>query len=286
MDQRTLWDLNLDAEFELAARGGYSRSRAALALVAEHTRGARGQLAPGDLVLGDPGTAGEDLRGCLGRAWCPTPSALARLRDAGAEPAPAPALEILREVNGRAFCAELGQTLPHAFHTHLRDDLCARLDGGAGPSLWLAKRAFGVAGRGQRKLRAGALSEPDLRWIEASLDGASLQVEPWLEIEAEFVLQALLEPGAELRLGPVMVQLTGPGGAWLETLEPAEAAVDPEDAAAIKREGRRVAEALSKRGYFGPFGLDAYRYRCPETGESRLQPRSEINARYTMGWKL
>ncbi len=50
-------------------------------------------------------------------------------------------------------------------------------------------------------------------------------------------------------------------------------------------EARLVADALSRAGYFGPFGVDAYRYRDREQ-QLRLQPRSEINARYTMGFAV
>ena len=44
-----------------------------------------------------------------------------------------------------------------------------------------------------------------------------------------------------------------------------------------------MASALRGEGYFGPFGVDAYSYR-DAAGALRLQSRSEINARYTMGF--
>jgi hypothetical protein len=48
-------------------------------------------------------------------------------------------------------------------------------------------------------------------------------------------------------------------------------------------EAKVVAEGLTAAGYFGPFGVDAYTYRDEERGVV-LQRRSEINARYTMGF--
>jgi hypothetical protein len=42
-----------------------------------------------------------------------------------------------------------------------------------------------------------------------------------------------------------------------------------------------VAEVLRDAGYFGPFGIDAYRWRDGAT--QYFNPRSEINARYSMG---
>jgi hypothetical protein len=47
-------------------------------------------------------------------------------------------------------------------------------------------------------------------------------------------------------------------------------------------EVERVATALHAAAYFGPFGIDAYEYRVGV--ELRLNPRSEINARYSMGF--
>lgn len=50
-------------------------------------------------------------------------------------------------------------------------------------------------------------------------------------------------------------------------------------------EAHRVAAALSAVGYFGPFGVDAYTYEQPGS-TVMLQPRSEINARYSMGFAV
>lgn len=49
-----------------------------------------------------------------------------------------------------------------------------------------------------------------------------------------------------------------------------------------------VAAALRQKGYTGPFGIDAWRYR-KESGEEILHPLGEINARMTFGlvaWAL
>ena len=48
-------------------------------------------------------------------------------------------------------------------------------------------------------------------------------------------------------------------------------------------EGERIAEALAAEGYFGPFGVDAFTFIGAD-GANSLQPRSEINARYSMGF--
>jgi hypothetical protein len=46
-----------------------------------------------------------------------------------------------------------------------------------------------------------------------------------------------------------------------------------------------VAEALIRAGYFGPFGIDGYRWK-DEHGTLRFNPRTDINARYSMGWAV
>jgi hypothetical protein len=46
-----------------------------------------------------------------------------------------------------------------------------------------------------------------------------------------------------------------------------------------------VAQALLEAGYFGPFGIDAFRW-VDRAGVERFNPRCEINARYSMGWAV
>jgi hypothetical protein len=46
--------------------------------------------------------------------------------------------------------------------------------------------------------------------------------------------------------------------------------------------GEAVARALARAGYFGPFGIDGYRYTLH--GESEFCALGEINARYTLGF--
>jgi hypothetical protein len=46
-----------------------------------------------------------------------------------------------------------------------------------------------------------------------------------------------------------------------------------------------LAEALHRVGYFGPLGVDAYRY-VDAKGLTRWNPCGELNARYTMGYAV
>lgn len=285
MERGFVWELNLDAERELATAGSYTRSLEQQRFVAAHREQARAVLGASDVALGDEGLELAQLAGRVGRAWCPTPGALARLRGAGAIVPAAPLPEVLRAVNARSFCAELGQTLEGALFSEDLDLLLTRLADPAGPADWLAKRDFGVAGRGRLKLRRGVPSSAELSWLRASLRTGGVQLEPWLALEAEFDVQGLIEPEGHVHFSPPGLQLIDENGAWLSSREATSEELLPAERTALEDEGERVAAALIERGYFGPFGIDAYRYR-DERGRPRLQPRSEVNARYTMGWRL
>jgi hypothetical protein len=280
------WVLNLDAELELARPRGYRPSARVLDFVRRRRAALAGLLGPGD-VLVEPGQApAAALRGYDGAAWCPTPSALAAIAAAGAAPPPSPGLEALRRVNHRGFSAELGQTLPGAHYAREPDEVFALV---AGPSLtgaWLLKRAYGFVGRGRLRVRAGPPGEVERAWVLASLRGGEgLQIEPWVERAGDFALHGWLWPGGAFQLGAPTEQRCDDRGAWVESRPAPEGSLEGPERRALLDEGARTAEALARAGYFGPFNLDAFRWRG-EGGRARFNPRCEINARYSMGWAI
>ncbi len=293
MAARVAWVLNLDADVELAASAGaaagasrrYTPTRAVAAAARAHAAPLVGTLvAEGDLVVDDATAAGA-ARGLVGRAFCPTTRARALLKRAGAEPEPAPPMEVLRAVNSRAFAAALGQTLPGA--AFVRDLAAARAHLAAPPpagDAWRMKRAFGMAGRGQR-IAARAPREADLAFVAAGLAEGGVQLEPNVPVVAEYGLHGLLSADGRASFGEVVLQTCDARGAWAKTqrLSASERAALADLQARLAAEVHAVAAALSRAGYFGPFGVDAFSYRLP-TGALALQPRSEINARYSMGF--
>ncbi len=241
-------------------------------------------LAPGDVLI-DASRPEPMARGRLGRAFCPTPRALELLARAGAHPESHPSVDVLRRVNSRAFASSLGPTLPGAaFVTELgaaRTLLHARPPIGEG---WRAKHAFGMAGRNQRIVSPSSVGPRDLAFVANGLAQGGVQIEPDVAIEEEYAVHAFLPEDGPLRVGAVARQRCDAHGAWMAT-EPlasgGQAVGDLPDR--LAEECRRVADALSRAGYFGPFGVDAYSYR-DAGGDLRLQPRGEINARYSMGF--
>ena len=272
------WVLNLDADVELAFGGGYVASERVVAMMAPHVERARGLLGDGDILVGPRAHArgqsaqsgsgaqlgGEPMvAGMVGRAWCPTPSAVARLVAAGAVPEAHPAFEVLRWVNSRAFSASLGQTLPGAVFVTELDTAIAAI----GPNTRL-KRNYGMAGRGQRVV--DRVDDATLGYLRAGMLEGGVQIEPNLRIEAEYARHGFLSPEGELTVGRLVRQRCDAHGQWLSS--------ELSEGPGIELEP--VARALHRAGYFGPFGVDAFVY------EGGYQPRSEINARYSMGYAI
>ncbi|MBX3210315.1 MAG: hypothetical protein KF764_35110 [Labilithrix sp.] len=281
---RTAWVLNLDADLELASRR-YAPPLAVRAAMAPHVaRLAESLLGPDD-VLVDDAAPPASAAGLVGRAFCPTPRAVALLVRAGALPAPHPGVEVLREVNGRAFCASLGPTLPGAtFARDVAEALRALDERPSVAEQWRVKRAFGMAGRGQRPIAPGRASEADRAFLRASIAAeGGVMIEPDVAIVRELGVHGMIAEDGAWRLGRLVAQECDAHGQWLGT-SPAED-VDVAVRDALASEADRVARALFAAGYWGPFGVDAFLYRDRD-GAVRLQPRSEINARYSMGFAV
>jgi hypothetical protein len=293
--------LNFDAEEELAAASAgepYTPSQKVLGRFEALVPRVSGLFRAGDSVI-VPAKAsavvpsGEGLltqakTGHVGRAWCPTPRAVRAFREAGIAPPAAPPIEVLCRVNHRRFAAELGQPLPGA---RFAESLGAVIEAVAAPSPtgeWLLKRAFGFAGRGRRKVRAGPLDEGTRAFVLASLApraGRGLQVEPWVHRAGDAALHGFLAHTGELTLGEPTVQSMDPTGAWLSTSRAGPGDLADHETHALREAATEAAATLFAAGYFGPFGVDAFRW-IDERGQARWNPRCEINARYSMGWAI
>jgi hypothetical protein len=289
MATRRAWVLNLDADLELAAGAGYTPPGRVLEAMVPHVARLAPLLLGPDDVLVREASPSDTARGLPGRAFCPTPRALALLRAAGAEPEPHPSFEILRRVSSRAFSAALGSTIPGA--ELVTDVTRARALLESAPLAdiavrWRMKRAFGMTGRGQRVVAPGRVSDADLAFLGKAVREGGVQIEPNVTIEREHAIHGHLGQDGTLRLGALVLQRCDARGAWLAT-EPFTGQTPDDEALEVRlrEEAGRVASALGAAGYFGPFGIDAYLYRAAD-GSSRLQPRSEINARYTMGFTI
>lgn len=270
------WVLNLVAEEELR-RPSFRPSKAQRRRLDQWRPRLASLVGPGT-ILGEAEPT-PSLAGRQGMAWCPTPSALAALAAAGAEVPRAPPLHVLRRVNHRRFCAELGHGLEGAAFCSTRHEVDVRLATPTSSGHWLLKRPLSAFGAGRRRIRVGEADEDASRWIEASLRGhGGLQVEPWVAVELDVALHGFVGFDGAVTLGRPVENRCDAHGAWIAAL------LDPplrdEERRALRLEGERAGAALASAGYFGPFGIDGYRHR------DGFVPRGELNARYSMGWAI
>lgn len=278
MTRRFAWVLNLDAELELArGRPGYVPQRKLSAQLAEHGRGSLRLLGPRDVLVEEHARGAEPA--LVGRAWCPTPLALAKLRAFGATPEPCPEPSVLRRVNHRLFGHELGGGLPEQAYVQSREQLSSKI--GDCAERWLLKRPLSFAGRGQLRV-IGPLTDKQWTWVDASLKRDGLLLEPLVEPTLELSLHGFVWPDARYRLGRICVQAVSERGAFqdIRLAEPAE--LSESEAAALHERAETATRALAAAGYFGPFGVDGYRYL--RRGQHGFCALSELNARYTLGF--
>lgn len=276
------WVFNLDAEDELAHAGAHTPTAAMIARIESLLPRLAPVMGQGDQVL-FPDSGAPLKPGLVGRAWCPTRWALTQMEHAGVEIPRAPSMEVLRTVNHRRFNHQLGQTMPDAGYAETEGELTALLS--RPHPEWLLKRPFGYAGRGRRKLRGVARTAADRAWLDASLRaGEGLQVEPLVERVLDCALHGEVDEAGHATFGRPTLQEVDDTGAWQSTRLAREGELTAPELERLTTEAGRAALALHAAGYFGPFGLDGFRYRGPDG--LHFQPRSEINARYSMGWAI
>jgi len=276
--RRLAFVLNLDAEHELEAG---ARWTAPLALVARLDAIASETRLPEGAVLVRPGT--RLPTGFEARLWCPTPRAIATARLAGAVVPDGPSLEVIRRVNERGFASTLaGPELEPTTIARTLAEVAAFVEAPGLTGAWRLKRGLGASGRGQRTVRAGALTPEDQSWICRALRFAPVYVEPEIAIERELAVYGWARRDRGVELTGIRGQTTDSRGQFLRCGR-IEAAECGEHARPLLETAERVGEALLAAGYHGPFGIDGYLHRTAR-GALRLRALSEINARYCMGW--
>jgi hypothetical protein len=275
------WLLNLDADRELGDLRHYRPDAAMDARIAGLSAQLTTLLSAGDRIVG----LDADCARCdHALAFCPTPTALARLAQARLAPPAAPSPAILAAVNSRAFCAALGQTLPGARYVRSMAELDAVVAAPSPSGAWLLKRDFAFAGRERRRVDAGGLDASTAGFAQRSFArGEGLQVEPLLARTDDLAQHGYLRRDGTLLVGPLMRQHCDARGVWQGSTELPPDERDDGDLAALAVSVYEVGRALGDAGYFGPFGVDAYHYRDAD-GTLQLQPRSELNARFSMGY--
>jgi hypothetical protein len=273
------WVLNLEADDERARGPGWTPSRALRSRLDELTeRLTRSPLfGPDDVRIerDAPRVLGPDYDGA---AWSPTDRAKSLWRRAGVRTTETPAASVLSRVSSRAFTQGLRAVEPRERRVDRESLGSADFPAGS----MRISLSHTCAGRGHWWVEGSAHARATIARLLAR--HAEVFVAERVEIEQEFALHGWIGRGPSLTLGLPTEQRVDPRtGSWIET----RLARDLSDAEreALAAYAREAASALGREGYFGPFGIDAFRFRDRE-GRVRFCPRSELNARYTMGWAV
>lgn len=284
MATRIAWWLNLDAQHELEAPQRYRCDAAMVARIRALAARMTTLLSAHDVLLNVGEAAPHPPTEYVASAFCPTPSALAALHARGYVYGSAPTLAVLTQVTRRSFAVQLGQTLEGAAYVTSLAELETMLQTPAPSGEWLLKRDYGFAGREQRRVRPGALDAATRSYALNSFScGQGLQVEPYYTREADFAQHGHLGRDGKLWVGPVMRQRCDERGVWQESMRAEQGALSPSEAAELGEHLQKAGKALYAAGYFGPYGVDAFRY-FTANGTRAFQPRSEVNARFSMGY--
>ena len=268
------WLLNFEADEELARPEGPRRLRPDSALACRLLR-ARALLVPrGDRLVA------ECARGEVQevRCWMPTRRALATVKQLGLPVPVAPRFEVLRAVNSRRFSTQLGSGPPGTRWIESEAELDDALRAGGD---WLLRTAHGFAGRGRHL--ATILDAATLAFARAALArDAGFELAPRVQPERELALHGYVDRSGGTTLGAPTLSHVDAHGQWRRTSLVRSGELSESEHAQLQAAALETAAALHAAGYFGPFGIDAFRYRTAHgTG---FCPRSEINARYTMAW--
>ncbi len=204
---------------------------------------------------------------------------MAALSAAGVSAEPHPDASVLRRVNHRRFAFEAGGGLPEQQYFTERAPLEALLERAERP--WLLKRPMAFAGRGQMRFY-GPIGDKQWSWLDVSLAQDGLIVEPLVTPTLELSLHGFIWPSGRAELGRVCVQEVSDRGVFRGVRRAEAGELEPSEERSLVAQGERVAALLQAAGYFGPFGIDAYRYELG--GKTAFCSLSEINARYTMSF--
>jgi hypothetical protein len=203
------------------------------------------------------------------------------LSAASVEAEPHPAAGVLRRVNHRLFAHQAGGGLSEQRYFTERAPLEALLRRAERP--WLLKRPLAFAGRGQMRFY-GPISDKQWSWLDVSLAQDGLIVEPLVTPTVELSLHGFVWQSGRYELGRACVQQVSERGVFRGVRLALAGELDSAESKSLFEHAQRVAALLHDAGYFGPFGIDAYRYQLDNAyGFCAL---SEINARYTMGFAI
>jgi len=238
-------------------------------------------------------------------AWLNTPEAERAASDAKRPLYGAPA-EVVRRVHDKAFALEVArgarlvpdalegcsavlepsELLPAEAGVRALEARAAAFPAWARERLTLKPR-LGSSGRGRVACKAGEIDAPAVRGALPRLAArGGLVLEPWLRRHLDLSANLWVSAGAEVRLLGTARQLLTRAGVYRGQAGLVDSrgrvSSGSDDDEALREAAATAALAAADVGYWGPLGIDAFRFEGPG-GELALRPLVEINARFTVG---
>lgn len=198
-----------------------------------------------------------------------------------------PPLDVVRDLNSRRFSVGLeskwncGLTGTEVIHSV--DGFVAAIHANPRPdSRWIAKAEFGMAGRERVMGQGRTPQDSSVNWVAKRLrEGQGVVFEPCVSLTAEAGIQLEVPRTGEPTLLGVTPLYTDGSGGFRGSRFDDDPSIAEEWSCAVEF-ALRAAEQMQSRGYFGPVGIDAAKYRDSD-GTVKLRPFQDINARFTMG---
>lgn len=274
------WVLNLEADDQRARGRGWTPSKALCALIdARAQQLALTLVQPGDVVLArdDDRVLGD---GYVGAAWSVTDRAIAQWKRARVRIAATPSPALVDRVSSRAFAQRLTPCEPREVEVRRSTLEATALP--EGPARVSSEHT--CAGRGHFASENAEQTRSILERLLVVHERAYVAAR--VEVLDDFALHGWISRDRTVTLGaPTEQRVDRRTGAWIETISAEAERLSMSEREALCSVAREAGAALADEGYFGPFGIDAFRYRDRD-GRPRFCARCEVNARYTMGWAI
>lgn len=237
-------------------------------------------------------------------AWLNTEAAQARAAAAGA-PLTGPPPPVVARVHDKAFAQEVARSeglLPEPLAetlTILEPDLLRDPDAAAAAVTqrlrqwpetarrsFTLKPRFGSSGRGRVAGRDGHVDTTIRNAFPRLAARGGALLEPWLERTEDLSAALWIAPSGELTLLGTSAQVLAASGLYRGQRGTVDTKGRVTSGSDCDEELRMAAAVVSGHaaaaGFFGPCGLDAFRFRVDD-GRERFRPIVEWNARFTLG---
>ncbi len=232
--------------------------------------------------------------------WGWSESAMKFARQAGIKSSSAPPIEAVKLVNRRSFNAPFDIVVPPdpgksvglqsaaitTFGTFcnnitdVRDAVSCFVNDGH--DRWVAKPEHSHAGRNRLLATGVHFNDQQHGWFKRQFQhSGGVYVEPWVERLDEIGLQYEIYKDRDAELVGSAGLLNDAMGRYIGSVVHHQRQTAPIWQAVVDH-GYSVCLAASRAGYFGPLGIDAFRFKTAN-GDLMLRACNDINARYTMG---